>query len=139
MPRKSVVSSKSKKSKTRKPKVRKPDAKTEIKLAPPWNDENDAQQYLVLKDHDSEISRRFISERTRLHEKYVLEEARIKRWTLVIACILFLSAIAVILFAPEGRQNFSYWIGGALFVMSAGAAGYKKIWAKTKNKSIKLE
>jgi len=139
MPRKSVVSSKSKKSKTQKPKVRKPDAKTKIKLTPPWNNGNDKQQYLELKDHDPEISRQFVSERTRLHEKYVLEEARIKRWTLVIACILFLSAIAVILFAPEGRQNFSYWIGGALFVMAAGAAGYKKIWVKTKNKSIKLE
>ncbi len=86
-----------------------------------------------------EVQEKFISERTRLHETYIQEEARTRRWMLVIAAILFLASVAVVLFAPAGRQTLSYWLGGTLFVLSAGAAGYKRIWGKTKDKSIKLE
>jgi hypothetical protein len=143
MPKKLVKSSKTKTSKAPKSKDRKSKPETEIKLAVPWEQERevigDGNTINIINTFDDETSKAFISERTRLHETYILEEARTKRLMLVIASVLFLSAVAVILFAPEGRQNLSYWLGGTLFVLSAGAAGYKRIWGKTKNRSIRLE
>ena len=69
--------------------------------------------------------------RTKLHESYILEEAKTKRLSIIISAILFLSGCGAILFSPEGKENISQWIGGALILLSAGAAGYKSVWGKS--------
>ncbi len=73
----------------------------------------------------------YIRERTRLHETYIREQARTQRLGLVLAFFLILLAAAVVLLAPSGRENISYWVGIALVVFAAGASGYGRIWGKS--------
>jgi len=74
----------------------------------------------------------FITERTRLHELFIREQAKTKRLSLILAATLLLAAVAAVLLAPSGREVVSYWLGAALFVFSAGAAGYGKVSARAK-------
>ncbi len=67
-----------------------------------------------------------------MHKAYIEEQEKTKRLWLVLSVIALLSALALIVFAPEGRETLSYWIGGALLVFSAGAAGFKRVWGKSK-------
>ena len=78
----------------------------------------------------------FVMERTALHQAYIREQERTKRIGMVLAAVLILGAAALILFAPEGRETLSYWIGAALVIFAAGAMGYKRVWGKTKNNSF---
>jgi hypothetical protein len=49
---------------------------------------------------------------------------------MIVSAVLILGAATLILFAPAGREILSYWIGAALVISSAGAAGYKRVWGK---------
>ncbi len=77
-----------------------------------------------------EVIMNFIEDRTRLHEIYICEQEKTKRLALILSSILFICALFIVVFAPEGREELSYWIGGTLLLFSASAAGYKRLWAK---------
>jgi hypothetical protein len=83
-----------------------------------------------------ELLNGFVEERSRVHELYIREQARNKRIGLLLAFILILSAAGIVMFAPEGRQTMSYWVGAALLVFAAGASGFERVWGKTKNISF---
>lgn len=78
----------------------------------------------------------YIRERTRLHETYILEQARTQRLGLVLAFLLILLAATLVVFAPTGRESISYWIGFALVIFAAGASGYGRVWGKTSGLSF---
>jgi len=82
------------------------------------------------RDESAEVESDFLKERTRLHELYIRQEALNRRIGLILAFLLILSAALFVLFAPEGRQTLSYWIGAALVIFAAGAAGFGRVWAK---------
>lgn len=69
-----------------------------------------------------------LKERNRL--LLLQEEHRTKRLWLALAAGSTLIALLIIVFAPEGRETLSYWIGATLLIFAAGAAGYKRVWGK---------
>lgn len=102
-----------------------------IQLAAPWR-MRVAPQGNAASGLDEEVGRSFIEERSRVHETYLMEEARNKRLGLILAFLLILGAAVIVLFAPEGREMLSYWVGAAMVVFAAGAAGFSRVWANAK-------
>src|ERR1700760_725633 len=88
----------------------------EVRLSAPWGAES--PQYIINRQSDV-----FVEQRTRVHERFILEQAKTRRLALILAAILILAACAVVLFAPPGRETISYWIGAALLIFAAGASG----------------
>jgi hypothetical protein len=78
----------------------------------------------------------FLTERSRVHERYIIEQERTKRLSLVLSAVLLLAACLIFVFAPTGREVISMWIGAALLVTAAGAAGYKRVWGRSKHMSF---
>jgi hypothetical protein len=75
----------------------------------------------------------FVAERSRVHETYIREHEKTKRLSLTLSAILLAVACLVVVFAPEGREVIAHGVGVALFITSAGAAGYTKIWGGVRN------
>jgi hypothetical protein len=106
-----------------------------VRLSPPWSER--AMQQVCITQHPNEHEvQDFIVERTRVHERFIAEEAKTKRLGLILTAVLILGSGAVVLFAPPGRETISYWIGAALLIFAAGASGYGRVWAKTKGASF---
>lgn len=101
-----------------------PTDKSRIELSVPWGG---PLQVGPSGDGSEDL---FIKERTRLHEYYIRQESINKRIGLILAFLLILAAVLVVLFAPEGRETMSYWVGAALIVFAAGAVGFGRVWAK---------
>ena len=101
--------------------------KDEIRMSAPWGGRNVSQQGGFF---DPESAKCFIEQRSQVHSTYIIEQEKTKRLYLVLSVILLICALLIMVFAPEGKEQMSYWIGGALLVFSAGAAGYKRFWAK---------
>lgn len=78
----------------------------------------------------------FVSERSRVHETYIREQEKTKRLNLVLAAVCFIAGCIVIVFGPSDRKELSNWIGAALLIVSAGTAGYKRVWGKTNQMSF---
>jgi len=78
----------------------------------------------------------FVKDQTRLLELHIKEHEKTKRIALILGFALILAASTMILFAPEGREQLSYWIGAALVIFAAGTVGYTHVWGKTKNLSF---
>jgi hypothetical protein len=78
----------------------------------------------------------FVTERSRVHETYIREQESTKRLNLILLALLLLAACSVVVLAPAGREGIGHWIGAALLVASAGAAGYKRIWGRSKSLSL---
>ena len=102
-----------------------------INISAPW-DEDCRLVYLDDLDESSisDSAKHFVSERSKVHLAYIMEQEKSKRLGLILSVILLLSAMLIILFAPKDKEILSYWLGAALTIFSAGAAGYKRIWAK---------
>lgn len=83
-----------------------------------------------------EDTNHFISERSRVHETYIREQEKTRRLRLFLAASCFIAGCVVIVFGQSGREVLSSWIGAALLVVSAGAAGYKRVWGRTKEISL---
>jgi hypothetical protein len=110
------------------------DGDAEFQLSAPWGASNAMPNAAGgLRDVDVPF---FISERTRLHELYIREQEKTKRLSLILAACVTVAAAGVVLFAPEGRETLSYWIGAALLIFASGAAGYRRVWGKTKSFSF---
>ena len=103
-------------------------------LGEQWREQQDSRN--VMGGMSEEMTQAFLRERTRLHETYIKEQELTKRIGIILSAVLILSAAALILFAPEGRETLSYWIGAALVIFAAGAMGYQRIWGKSKNISF---
>lgn len=110
----------------------KADNRNEVRLTPPWADGPRFVNVSTFAFPDRDMMRNFVDRRTMAHELYIKEEAKTKRLTLVISAVFLLAAIAVILFAPDGREIRSLFISGILLVFAAGTFGYKRVYGKTK-------
>lgn len=108
-----------------------------VELLAPWGDRH--RQSINSNNADNLSSDSlgiFVEQRSRVHALYIREQARNKRIGLFLAFALILVAALVVVFAPEGRQTMSYWVGAALVIFAAGASGFGRIWGKTKNMSF---
>jgi hypothetical protein len=103
-----------------------------ISLSPPWGNIPQALGRASRCELDGDTQADlFIRERSRLHRIYVREEARNKRFGLLLAFMLTVIAAAFIQFAPVGREKLSYWVGGALLIFAAGTSGFGRVWGRT--------
>ena len=73
-------------------------------------------------------SETFLKERSRVHNLYIREQEMSRRLGLVIGTVLLLGAMMILAFAPSGRETLSYWIGAAMVLLAAGAAGSRRVW-----------
>lgn len=120
---------------------RKPDVdatnELRISLSPPWGTIPQALGRATRCELDGDAQADlFIRERTRLHETYLHEEARSRRFGLLLAFMLIVIAATFIQFAPVGREKLSYWIGGALLIFAAGASGFGRVWGRASDISF---
>ncbi len=104
----------------------------ELKLSCPWG----LHQTQEARNMDKAFYSNFISERTRVHETYIREQARNKRIGLILSFLLIIAASTIILFAPKGRETLSYWIGAALVIFAAGSVGFSRVLGKAANVSF---
>lgn len=111
-----------------------------VNLSVPWSDLASCTLHEVLHNSldatTSDTISSFVRERTRLHEIYIREQEKTKRVGLILAAIMILGAASLVLFAPQGRETLSYWIGTALVIFAAGAVGYRRLWSKTNGSSF---
>ena len=107
----------------------------EIRISAPWGS-NITQTFGRGTRGNSVDTNHFLTERSRVHEAYIREQEKTKRLSLFLSALLLLVACLLFVFAPEGREQVSNWIGAAFLVTAAGAAGYKRIWGRTKNMSF---
>lgn len=107
-----------------------------IELSAPWGGANvnrcsnfpkNGMSYLP---EDRATARLFIKQRTELHRDYILQTSKNKRLGLLLAFFMIMLSILILVFAPDGRETLSYWIGSALLVFAAGALGYGRVWGK---------
>lgn len=82
------------------------------------------------------VDNNFITERTRLHEIYIREQAHNKRIGMILSFVLILAAALIITFAPKDREKMSYWVGASLVIFAAGANGFGRVWGKAANISF---
>jgi hypothetical protein len=110
-----------------------------IELSVPWGEMKPnffGRPFNLSEESSPEIYKFFIKERTRLHEIYIREESKNKRVGLTLSFLLILLASLLLIFAPEGRETLSYWIGTALIIFSAGTMGFGRVWGKAANISF---
>ncbi|WP_448548879.1 hypothetical protein [Thalassotalea fusca] len=101
-------------------------------ISAPWGNSNIMQGVSRVSRDNPVDPNLFVSERSRVHEAYIIEQEKTKRLSLILSAVLLLAACLIFIFAPEGREQVSTWIGAALVVTAAGAAGYKRVWGKSK-------
>jgi len=116
-------------------------------MQPPWGGANQiiqvhkefrgkGQALPNMATGDDEMVREFVRERSKVHEAFIREEAKTKRLGLILAVIMVIVASAILSFFPKENQPTAIWISAALFVFLAGAAGYKRVWGKSKTISF---
>jgi hypothetical protein len=102
-----------------------------VVLDPPWSEFKRRGLQCKAEGLPENVATEFFVTRTRTHEMYIREQEKTKRLGLILATILILGAAGMLLFAPEGREKLSYWIGAALVIFAAGSVGYQRVWGKT--------
>lgn len=115
----------------------------DVRLSAPWYRDNvlprisrgsvAAQTAQFLEPDEMKA---FIEMRTDLHATYIKETQRTRRFAMALAAILLALACLIPVFAPEGRESLSYWVGIALFIFSGGAIGYSSVRYKSGNYEI---
>ncbi|MFZ3327891.1 MAG: hypothetical protein WA231_19275 [Methylocella sp.] len=100
----------------------------EISLNPPWAQFNQSVQRVVglnicRTDEEADVSLAFIEERSKVHESYIKETNRTKRFGLGVSAFMLVISGCIFVFAPAGREVASYFIGGFLILTAAGVAG----------------
>lgn len=108
----------------------------DVRLSVPWSrsrentlprisrGDTEAQEGRFLEPDEVKT---FIEVRSDLHATYIRETQRTRRFVMALAAMLLALACLIPVFAPEGREALSYWVGIALFLFSGGAAGYSGI------------
>ena len=107
-----------------------------VQLSNPWGAPPQSANFHDLATPPQGFLEQFVDRRSAVHETFIIQQARNKRLGLILAFLLILFAAGIVVFAPEGRQSMSLWVGAALVVFAAGAAGYARVWGKTKNMSF---
>lgn len=107
-----------------------------VELSVPWaaKDETYLLNYALCLNREEFVN--FVHERTELHKVYIIESERTRRILLILASILVALSVIIPIFAPNGRETISYAVGLALFVLSAGAAGYSVVKLSFEKKSL---
>jgi DNA-directed RNA polymerase subunit RPC12/RpoP len=106
------------------------EGKNIIELSPPWGGHlNMCRQ---SAEGSPRIQSEFIKRRTDVHTAYIIEKEKTRRLYLIMAAVLLALSIAVFIFSPREKQSLSYWIGGSLLLLAAGAAGFNRVSAKSK-------
>jgi hypothetical protein len=109
----------------------------EIRISAPWRPHHPMQAISRgVRQRSTVDPNHFLTERSRVHEVYIREQEKTRRLSLFLSAVLLLAACLVVVFAPAGRENVSSWVGAALLASAAGAAGYKRIWGRSKNMSL---
>lgn len=70
---------------------------------------------------------KFIDRRSEVHALYIQEIHRTRRLGMCLAAGPLVLACLVPIFAPEGREVLSYWIGAGLFGFAVGAMGFSTV------------
>ncbi len=120
--------------------------KTEITLTPPWTTVMDGQHRIFAtrvekqsaRSDSSDLEALFLQERSRLHELYIREKEKTRRFTIGLSAGLIAIAALMPLFAPQGRETLSYSLAAVLIVFAAGAVGLQTLRMKYKEVDIKL-
>jgi hypothetical protein len=107
-----------------------------VQLSNPWGQPPQSANFHDLATPPKGFLRFFVNRRSAVHETYIIQQARNKRLGLVLAFLLILFAAGIVVFAPAGRQVMSFWVGGALLVFAAGAAGFGRVWANIGNSAV---
>jgi hypothetical protein len=126
-------------SKSTSPVAKEPGNAKRIDLAAPWAELSRFAHLEAFNSAcavDSEVFSDFVSQRSRVHEVFIREQAKSKRMGLLLSAVLIALAALIVMFAPDGRRTLSYWIGAALLIFSAGASGFGRVWGKAKNISF---
>jgi len=118
-------------------KASKKNKDNKISISAPWGNKNIMQSINSAEVNNPRIQELFIKDRSRVHLEYIKEVEKTKRVYLIISALLLALALLIVFFSPEEKQTVSYWIGASLLVLAAGAAGYKRIWVKSKLLEIK--
>jgi hypothetical protein len=105
------------------------DRGSEVCLVVPWRLGGSGLVQSICRASRNE-AKHFVSERSRVHETYIREQEKTKRLSLILAAACLIAGCVVIVFGPHDREMLSNWVGAALVIVSAGAAGYTRIWAK---------
>jgi hypothetical protein len=111
---------------------------TEIRISAPWRNESFPFHQLISRGTRGETAH-FVEERSRVHEAYIREDAKTQRLRLLVAAACFIAGCVVIVFAPAQRAEVSNWLGAALIIVAAGAAGFKRLWGRTKDASLGVD
>ncbi len=82
----------------------------------------------------TELAREMMEADTKI--QMAVEEEKTKRLWLIMAFVAMLAALLILVYAPPGRETLSHWLGGALLIFAAGAAGYKRVWGKAPGFSV---
>ena len=107
-----------------------------VRLSNPWDHQPQTARFSDEATPPQGFLRSFVNRRSKVHETYIIQQARNKRLGLILAFLLILFAAGIVVFAPAGRQAMSFWVGAALLVFAAGAAGFGRVWAKTGSFSV---
>jgi hypothetical protein len=84
-------------------------------------------------------AKEFISLRSLVHEKFIVETHKTKRLGIGCSAALLGAACVTPLVAPEGREVISWWVGGGLATFAAGAMGYTHMSMKAAGQRLKLK
>lgn len=68
----------------------------------------------------------------------IAERHKTRRMGFVVSAVLTLASAAILVFAPENRETVAQWVGAALFIAPAGAAGFTHARFKMPGTSLKL-
>jgi hypothetical protein len=109
---------------------------TSVRLSNPWDQPPQTADFHDMATPPQGFLRSFVNRRSAVHETYIIQQARNKRLGLILAFLLILFAAGIVVFAPAGRQSMSVWVGAALLIFAAGAAGFGRVWGKTKTMSF---
>ena len=80
----------------------------------------------------------FLRERSRVHDVYIRETEKTRRFTIGTSASLIALAALITLFAPEGREPLSYALAAILMVFAAGAVGFQSLRMRYKAIDIEL-
>ena len=103
-----------------------------VQLSNPWGAPPQSANFHDLATPPQGFLEQFVDRRSAVHETFIIQQARNKRLGLILAFLLILFAAGIVVFAPAGRQAMSFWVGAALLIFAAGAAGFGRVWGKTK-------
>jgi hypothetical protein len=132
-----------------------------VELSTPWGRENSnsnrcySNGISIREESDSEIRHggssydnttniatgildpsEFIRERSIVHLQYIIEENKTKRLALVISALLVIAGGFILAYAPAANRVLANFIGIALVISAGGAAGYKRLWFRSRERQL---